>query len=115
MAWLNLGFKSPWLHSTRPSTASLMAGRVSAESNALSKRTRASKGFIHARICFSKFLCPQFDEGVFVYILCCADEKSIGAPLSPFGRDKSNSASFAIRWIWARTEDALNSLARVAK
>ena len=45
---LGRGFNSLRLHSTRPSTASLMAGRASAESNALSKRS-ASKGFfVHA-------------------------------------------------------------------
>jgi hypothetical protein len=34
------------------SLRSLMAGLVSAESNALRKRTCASKGVVHALICF---------------------------------------------------------------
>ena len=62
---LGRGFNSLRLHSTRPSTASLMAGRAVAESNALSERTRESKGF------FMSASAPA--DSSFVYIVRCSD------------------------------------------
>ena len=68
MAWWNLGFKSPWLHSTRPSAASLMAGHPPASTTSLTagNRPAESNGLIMSASA------PA--DSFFVYILRCADD-----------------------------------------